>query len=98
MCFSSVTECETLVKDVYTKMGLVYKDSSSEDEGGGGGTQSSEVIEIDDDDDDDVIAVGCGMYPLSCSLLIALQYSNIDSKKKRIRRIKPLFENLYKIK
>ncbi|XP_048881567.1 histone-lysine N-methyltransferase SETDB1-B-like [Brienomyrus brachyistius] len=59
----SVMECETLVKDVYTKMGLVYKDSSSEDEGGGGGTQSSEVIEIDDDDDDDVIAVGCVVPP-----------------------------------
>uniref|UniRef100_A0A8C9VCQ1 [histone H3]-lysine(4) N-trimethyltransferase n=1 Tax=Scleropages formosus TaxID=113540 RepID=A0A8C9VCQ1_SCLFO len=55
----SVMECETLVKEVYNKMGLVYRESSSEDEGGGG-TQSSEIIEIDDDDDDDVIAVGCG--------------------------------------
>lgn len=54
-------ECESLVKDVYSKMGLTYKDSSSEDEGGGQGAQSSEIIEIDDDDDDDdVIAVGCG--------------------------------------
>ncbi|XP_036395297.1 histone-lysine N-methyltransferase SETDB1-B isoform X1 [Megalops cyprinoides] len=61
----SVVECETLVKEVYSKMGLVYKDSSSEDEGGGRGAQSSEIIEIDDDDDDDddVIAVGCVVPP-----------------------------------
>ncbi|XP_035269887.1 histone-lysine N-methyltransferase SETDB1-B [Anguilla anguilla] len=60
----SVVECESLVKDVYSKMGLVYKDSSSEDEGGVQGAQSSEIIEIDDDDDDDdVIAVGCVVPP-----------------------------------
>lgn len=52
-------QCEALVKDVYSNMGLVYRESSSEDEGGGG-ANPSEVIEIDDDDDDDVIAVGCG--------------------------------------
>uniref|UniRef100_A0A4W5RAG1 [histone H3]-lysine(4) N-trimethyltransferase n=1 Tax=Hucho hucho TaxID=62062 RepID=A0A4W5RAG1_9TELE len=49
----SIVECEALVKSTYTKMGLVYKESSSEDEGGVGGVQSSDVIEIDDDDDDD---------------------------------------------
>uniref|UniRef100_A0A674CG23 [histone H3]-lysine(4) N-trimethyltransferase n=1 Tax=Salmo trutta TaxID=8032 RepID=A0A674CG23_SALTR len=55
----SIVECEALVKSTYSKMGLVYKESSSEDEGGVGGVQSSDVIEIDDDDDDDdVIAVG----------------------------------------
>ncbi|XP_061107841.1 histone-lysine N-methyltransferase SETDB1-B [Conger conger] len=60
----SVVECESLVKEVYSKMGLAYKDSSSEDEGGGQGAQSSEIIEIDDDDDDDdVIAVGCVVPP-----------------------------------
>ncbi|KAJ8383766.1 hypothetical protein AAFF_G00214530 [Aldrovandia affinis] len=60
----SVVECETLVKEVYSKMGLVYRDSSSEDEAGGRGAQSSEIIEIDDDDDDDdVIAVGCVVPP-----------------------------------
>uniref|UniRef100_A0A8C9TJP2 [histone H3]-lysine(4) N-trimethyltransferase n=1 Tax=Scleropages formosus TaxID=113540 RepID=A0A8C9TJP2_SCLFO len=62
----SVMECETLVKEVYNKMGLVYRESSSEDEGGGG-TQSSEIIEIDDDDDDDVIAVGCVVPPKNVS-------------------------------
>uniref|UniRef100_A0A671SQT4 [histone H3]-lysine(4) N-trimethyltransferase n=1 Tax=Sinocyclocheilus anshuiensis TaxID=1608454 RepID=A0A671SQT4_9TELE len=55
----SVVQCEALVKEVYSNMGLVYRESSSEDEGGGR-ANPSEVIEIDDDDDDDVIAVGCG--------------------------------------
>uniref|UniRef100_A0A8C1WT85 [histone H3]-lysine(4) N-trimethyltransferase n=1 Tax=Cyprinus carpio TaxID=7962 RepID=A0A8C1WT85_CYPCA len=50
----SVVQCEALVKEVYSKMGLVYHESSSEDEGGGK-ANTSEVIEIDDDDDDDVI-------------------------------------------
>ncbi|KAJ8289978.1 hypothetical protein GJAV_G00007370 [Gymnothorax javanicus] len=60
----SVVECESLVKEVYSKIGLVYKDSGSEDEGGGQSAQSSEIIEIDDDDDDDdVIAVGCVVPP-----------------------------------
>ncbi|XP_077066742.1 histone-lysine N-methyltransferase SETDB1-B isoform X3 [Siphateles boraxobius] len=58
----SVVQCEALVKDVYSKMGLVYRESSSEDEGVGG-ANTSEVIEIDDDDDDDVIAVGCVVPP-----------------------------------
>ncbi|XP_072536590.1 histone-lysine N-methyltransferase SETDB1-B isoform X2 [Salminus brasiliensis] len=54
----SVTQCESLVKELYSKMGLAYRESSSDDDGGGEGS-ASEVIEIDDDDDDDVIAVGC---------------------------------------
>uniref|UniRef100_A0A671PA81 [histone H3]-lysine(4) N-trimethyltransferase n=1 Tax=Sinocyclocheilus anshuiensis TaxID=1608454 RepID=A0A671PA81_9TELE len=58
----SVVQCESLVKEVYSKMGLVYHESSSEDEGGGK-ANTSEVIEIDDDDDDDVIAVGCVVPP-----------------------------------
>ncbi|RXN16920.1 histone-lysine N-methyltransferase SETDB1-B-like protein [Labeo rohita] len=58
----SVVQCEALVKEVYSNMGLVYRESSSEDEGGGG-AKTSEVIEIDDDDDDDVIAVGCVVPP-----------------------------------
>lgn len=58
----SVVQCEALVKEVYSNMGLVYRESSSEDEGGGK-ANLSEVIEIDDDDDDDVIAVGCVVPP-----------------------------------
>lgn len=68
LCFyRSVVQCEALVKDVYSKMGLVYRESSSEDEGVGGAS-TSEVIEIDDDDDDDVIAVGCGKLDVFCFL------------------------------
>uniref|UniRef100_A0A673LRR4 [histone H3]-lysine(4) N-trimethyltransferase n=1 Tax=Sinocyclocheilus rhinocerous TaxID=307959 RepID=A0A673LRR4_9TELE len=63
----SVVQCEALVKEVYSNMGLVYRESSSEDEGGGG-ANPSEVIEIDDDDDDDVIAVGCGTLDASAAL------------------------------
>ncbi|XP_010883132.4 histone-lysine N-methyltransferase SETDB1-B isoform X2 [Esox lucius] len=59
----SIVECEALVKSTYSKMGLVYKESSSEDEAGVGGAQSSDVIEIDDDEDDDVIAVGLLVPP-----------------------------------
>lgn len=58
----SVVQCEALVKEVYCKMGLTYRESSSEDEGGGK-ANTSEVIEIDDDDDDDVIAVACVVPP-----------------------------------
>uniref|UniRef100_A0A8B9HIM3 SET domain bifurcated histone lysine methyltransferase 1b n=1 Tax=Astyanax mexicanus TaxID=7994 RepID=A0A8B9HIM3_ASTMX len=58
----SVTQCESLVKELYSKMGLVYRESSSDDDGGGDGS-ASEIIEIDDDDDDDVIAVGCVVPP-----------------------------------
>ncbi|XP_051574709.1 histone-lysine N-methyltransferase SETDB1-B-like isoform X1 [Myxocyprinus asiaticus] len=59
----SVVQCEALVKEVYSNMGLVYRESSSEDEEGGR-AKASEVIEIDDDDDDDdVIAVGCVVPP-----------------------------------
>lgn len=58
----SVVQCEALVKDVYSKMGLAYRESSSEDEGGSK-ANTSEVIEIDDDDDDDVIAVACVVPP-----------------------------------
>ncbi|XP_068070115.2 histone-lysine N-methyltransferase SETDB1-B isoform X6 [Danio rerio] len=57
----SVVQCEALVKEVYSNMGLVYRESSSDDEGGK--ANPSEVIEIDDDDDDDVIAVGCLVPP-----------------------------------
>lgn len=73
MFHRSVTQCEVLVKELYSNIGLEYRESSSEDEGVGGGN-ASEVIEIDDDedddddddeddeDDDDVIAVGCGKW------------------------------------
>ncbi|XP_066539365.1 histone-lysine N-methyltransferase SETDB1-B [Hoplias malabaricus] len=70
----SVTQCESLVKELYNKMGLPYRESGSSDEGGEEGS-ASEIIEIDDDedddeddDDDDVIAVGCVVPPMKASL------------------------------
>lgn len=73
-----MVQCEALVKEVYSNMGLVYRESSSEDEGGGG-AKPSEVIEIDDDDDDDVIAVGCGtldaiFYVISFYRSVSVKY------------------------
>uniref|UniRef100_A0A8B9JA74 SET domain bifurcated histone lysine methyltransferase 1b n=1 Tax=Astyanax mexicanus TaxID=7994 RepID=A0A8B9JA74_ASTMX len=62
----SVTQCESLVKELYSKMGLVYRESSSDDDGGGDGS-ASEIIEIDDDDDDDVIAVDSTVRLYHCT-------------------------------
>uniref|UniRef100_A0A8C7V6G5 [histone H3]-lysine(4) N-trimethyltransferase n=1 Tax=Oncorhynchus mykiss TaxID=8022 RepID=A0A8C7V6G5_ONCMY len=71
----SIVECEALVKSTYSKMGLVYKESSSEDEGGVGGVQSSDVIEIDDDDDDDDV-IAFEQYPHFKEASAALQRSS----------------------
>lgn len=51
----AVTNCESLVKDFYSKLGLQYRDSSSEDEG----SQPTEIIEIPDEDDD-VLSIDSG--------------------------------------
>nr|SIP62992.1 SET Domain Bifurcated 1 [Protopterus annectens] len=51
----SVESCESLVKDLYCKLGLNYKESSSDEEDS---HKPVEVIEIlDDDDDDDVLSI-----------------------------------------
>ncbi|XP_065607616.1 histone-lysine N-methyltransferase SETDB1 [Cyrtonyx montezumae] len=52
-------KCEMLVKDLYSKLGLEYRESSSEDEDSA--AKPTEVIEIpDDDDDDDVMSIDSG--------------------------------------
>uniref|UniRef100_K9IP00 Putative histone methyl transferase n=1 Tax=Desmodus rotundus TaxID=9430 RepID=K9IP00_DESRO len=51
----AVTNCESLVKDFYSKLGLEYRDSSSEDEA----SQPTEIIEIPDEDDD-VLSIDSG--------------------------------------
>ncbi|XP_072214766.1 histone-lysine N-methyltransferase SETDB1 isoform X2 [Excalfactoria chinensis] len=52
-------KCEMLVKDLYSKLGLEYRESSSEEEDLA--AKPSEVIEIpDDDDDDDVMSIDSG--------------------------------------
>ncbi|XP_024908003.1 histone-lysine N-methyltransferase SETDB1 isoform X2 [Pteropus alecto] len=51
----AVTNCESLVKDFYSKLGLQYRDSSSEDEA----SRPTEIIEIPDEDDD-VLSIDSG--------------------------------------
>ncbi|XP_010722271.1 LOW QUALITY PROTEIN: histone-lysine N-methyltransferase SETDB1 [Meleagris gallopavo] len=51
-------KCEMLVKDLYSKLGLEYRESSSEEEDLA--AKPTEVIEIPDDDDDDIMSVDSG--------------------------------------
>ncbi|XP_078063576.1 histone-lysine N-methyltransferase SETDB1-like, partial [Mustelus asterias] len=54
----SVVVCESMVKDLYSDLGLQYEEEEEAAAAGKEGAKSSEVIEIlDDDDDDDVMAV-----------------------------------------
>lgn len=46
------------MKDLYSKLGLQYRESSSEDEDSA--AKPTEVIEIPDEDDDDVMSVDLG--------------------------------------
>ncbi|XP_074709038.1 histone-lysine N-methyltransferase SETDB1 isoform X4 [Strix uralensis] len=54
----AINKCEMLVKDLYSKLGLQYRESSSEDEDSA--AKPMEVIEIPDEDDDDVMSIGSG--------------------------------------
>ncbi|XP_075593147.1 histone-lysine N-methyltransferase SETDB1 isoform X2 [Balearica regulorum gibbericeps] len=54
----AIDKCEILVKDLYSKLGLQYRESSSEDEDLA--AKPTEVIEIPDEDDDDVMSVDSG--------------------------------------
>ncbi|XP_042693501.1 histone-lysine N-methyltransferase SETDB1 isoform X3 [Centrocercus urophasianus] len=51
-------KCEMLVKDLYSKLGLDYRESSSEEEDLA--AKPTEVIEIPDDDDDDIMSIDSG--------------------------------------
>ncbi|KAM9214868.1 histone-lysine N-methyltransferase SETDB1 isoform 2-T2 [Leptosomus discolor] len=51
----AIDKCEILVKDLYSKLGLQYRESSSEDEDLA--AKAMEVIEIPDEDDDDVMSI-----------------------------------------
>ncbi|NXG52629.1 SETB1 methyltransferase, partial [Psilopogon haemacephalus] len=53
----AIDKCELLVKDLYSKLGLQYRESSSEDEDSA--AKAMEVIEIPDEDDDDGLAAAC---------------------------------------
>ncbi|KFV51307.1 Histone-lysine N-methyltransferase SETDB1, partial [Gavia stellata] len=54
----AIDKCEILVKDLYSKLGLQYRESSSEDEDLA--AKPTEVIEIPDEDDDDVMSIDSG--------------------------------------
>ncbi|XP_027300347.1 histone-lysine N-methyltransferase SETDB1 isoform X5 [Anas platyrhynchos] len=54
----AIDKCEILVKDLYSKLGLQYRESSSEDEDLA--AKPTEVIEIPDEDDDDVMSIDLG--------------------------------------
>lgn len=60
-----IDKCELSVKDLYSKLGLRYRESSSEDEDSA--TKAMEVIEIPDEDDDDVMSVDLGWKHSSVS-------------------------------
>ncbi|KAM8794504.1 histone-lysine N-methyltransferase SETDB1 [Eudromia elegans] len=54
----AIDKCEVLVKDLYSKLGLQYRESSSEDEDSA--AVATEVIEIPDEDDDEVMSIDSG--------------------------------------
>ncbi|NXG15894.1 SETB1 methyltransferase, partial [Grallaria varia] len=59
----AIDKCETLAKELYSMMGLQYRESSSEDEA----PAATEVIEIPDEEDDDVMSVDSGWRNSSVS-------------------------------
>ncbi|KFM08816.1 Histone-lysine N-methyltransferase SETDB1, partial [Aptenodytes forsteri] len=61
----AIDKCEILVKDLYSKLGLQYRESSSEDEDSA--AKATEVIEIPDEDDDDVMSIDSGWKHSSVS-------------------------------
>ncbi|KFP23385.1 Histone-lysine N-methyltransferase SETDB1, partial [Colius striatus] len=61
----AIDKCESLVKDLYSKLGLQYRESSSEDEEAA--AKTTEVIEIPDEDDDDVMSIDPGWKHSSVS-------------------------------
>ncbi|KFZ61658.1 Histone-lysine N-methyltransferase SETDB1, partial [Antrostomus carolinensis] len=61
----AIDKCEILVKDLYSTLGLQYRESSSEDEDSA--AKPMEVIEIPDEDDDDVMSIDSGWKHSSVS-------------------------------
>lgn len=59
----AIDKCETLAKELYSMIGLQYRESSSEDEA----PAAAEVIEIPDEEDDDVMSVDSGWKRSSVS-------------------------------
>lgn len=61
----AIDKCELVVKDLYSKLGLQYRESSSEDEDSA--AKAMEVIEILDEEDEDVVSVDVGSKHSSVS-------------------------------
>ncbi|NXR66906.1 SETB1 methyltransferase, partial [Rhadina sibilatrix] len=59
----AINKCESLAKELYSMMGLQYRESSSEDEA----PAATEVIEIADEEDDDVMSMDLGWKHSSSS-------------------------------
>uniref|UniRef100_A0A8D0MFE0 Histone-lysine N-methyltransferase SETDB1 n=2 Tax=Sus scrofa TaxID=9823 RepID=A0A8D0MFE0_PIG len=72
----AVTNCESLVKDFYSKLGLQYRDSSSEDEA----SRPTEIIEIPDEDDD-VLSIDSAMAALRKSAQDVQKFMDAVNKK-----------------
>uniref|UniRef100_A0A2K5JAN0 Histone-lysine N-methyltransferase SETDB1 n=1 Tax=Colobus angolensis palliatus TaxID=336983 RepID=A0A2K5JAN0_COLAP len=72
----AVTNCESLVKDFYSKLGLQYRDSSSEDES----SRPTEIIEIPDEDDD-VLSIDSAMAALRKSAQDVQKFMDAVNKK-----------------
>ncbi|XP_048144406.1 histone-lysine N-methyltransferase SETDB1 isoform X3 [Corvus hawaiiensis] len=67
----AINKCETLAKELYSMIGLQYRESSSEDEA----PAAAEVIEIPDEEDDDVMSVDSGWKRSSSSPRISRDQS-----------------------
>ncbi|XP_027765648.1 histone-lysine N-methyltransferase SETDB1 isoform X1 [Empidonax traillii] len=71
----AIDKCETLAKELYSMMGLQYRESSSEDEA----PAATEVIEIPDEDDD-VMSVDSGWKHSTSSSRISKDQSLVSEK------------------
>ncbi|XP_064494293.1 histone-lysine N-methyltransferase SETDB1 isoform X4 [Pseudopipra pipra] len=72
----AIDKCETLAKELYSMMGLQYRESSSEDEA----PAATEVIEIPDEEDDDVMSVDSGWKHSTSSSRISKDQSLVSEK------------------
>ncbi|XP_027558605.1 histone-lysine N-methyltransferase SETDB1 isoform X2 [Neopelma chrysocephalum] len=78
----AIDKCETLAKELYSMMGLQYRESSSEDEA----PVATEVIEIPDEEDDDVMSVDSGWKHSTSSSRISKDQSLLQEAMAAMRR------------
>ncbi|NWT20992.1 SETB1 methyltransferase, partial [Vireo altiloquus] len=76
----AIDKCETLAKELYSMIGLQYREGSSEDEA----PAAAEVIEIPDEEDDDVMSVDSSWKRISLyfpSLFLQLREAMVAMRK-----------------